>query len=305
MKNILSIGIQKITVFILGLSVITIPAYAVNVQTGQSYQGRVKLVFPRAGVSFILPAGWKGKVPNGKDVFLLGNNSLSAIGVIGIKKQTAAAILQEMRRPIPFLANTQLMLVGSVKRKGNTLFGLYRVQGSQVPMGAYVISVFANNGNVMAFLVAARVANVNRMSRDLQSMIASLAIPQSRSTPTPNPSLNRSTQGGNNASKSQLGRLLSGLKLTYMKTGSTTRTKINIYLCKNGSFYRTGNFGGVSGGSSIIGRNANRGRWTMAGAQGFVLHYNNGKVANMRVSFQGSKLFLNGVRYFKNGSAGC
>ncbi|VAW82208.1 hypothetical protein MNBD_GAMMA12-1035 [hydrothermal vent metagenome] len=298
MKSILSI--QQIAIFVIGVSVVTMPAYAVNVQTGQNYTGRVKLVFPNAGVSFVLPAGWKGGVPKGKDVFVLGSNGLSAIGVIGIKKQKASVILQEMRRPIPFLAKTQLMLVGSVKRKGNTLFGLYRVQGSQDPMGAYVISVFANNGNVVAFLVAARLAKVNRMSKDLQSMIASLTLPQTKKSRPSNV-----TDQGNNASNSQLGRMLSGLKLTYMKTGSTTRTKINIVLCKNGSFYKTENYGGVSGGGTIAGRNANRGRWTMAGTQGFVLHYNNGKVINKRVTFQGGKLYLNGVLYFKNGSAGC
>lgn len=236
-----------------------IPVFAVNVQPGQSYSGQVKLVFPGAGTSFVLPAGWKGGIPNGKEVFLLGNNSIRGAGIVGIRNQAAAAVLLEMRRPIPFLGSTQLILQGSVQRKGNVLIGLYRVQGAQVPMLAYVVSVFGNSGRVVSFLVAARETNINQLQQDVKIMMSSVVIGQ----PAAPPPIKQPT--GNNASNSRLGRLLNGMKLTYMQTGSTTRTRIDLYLCKNGTFYRTTNYGGVSGSASMAGRKANRGRWFMSG----------------------------------------
>ncbi len=291
-------GIATIIVFIYGL--VGASVYAVNVQPGQSYLGQVKLEFPNMGTSFMLPSGWTGIVPKGKEVFVLANNSLDGIGLIGIQRKAAATVLQEMRNPIPFLGNTKLILRGSVQRKGNSLFGLYQVQGSQVPMVAYVVSVFGDDGRVVAFLVAARQSNMAKLGQDMELMMASVTI---KKPVTPVNTV--IPGGGNNARNSELGRLLSGLKLTFMKTWSTTRTTIDIYLCKNGTFHRKEIYGGVSGPGTMVGRNANRGRWSMSGTQGFILHYNNGKVVNKRVTFQGSKLFLNGVRYFRNGSAGC
>ena len=281
------------------LGMVAASGHAQIVQPGISYSGQVRLNFPNAGVSFVLPAGWKGALPSGKGVFLMGNNTIAGIGVVGTKIKSASAVLNEMRKPVPFLLNTRLILAGSVQRKGNTLFGLYRVQGAQKPMAAYVVSVFGRNGRVVTFVVAANQARIQQLARDVQLMMASTTIKTGTAVVPPN------AAGGVNTNNSPLARLLSGLKLTYMKTGSYTRTKINLYLCKNGTFYRRTNYGGVDNNFSIAGRNASQGRWSMQGNQGFVLRFNNGSVVNMRVTFQGSKLFLNGVRYFRNGSAGC
>jgi len=163
-----------------------------------------------------------------------------------------------------------------------------------------VVSVFGSTGKVITFAIAAKQSNVQKLASDVDIMVASVVI----GAPTVASKTIASNQGN-----SPLAQLLSGLKLTYMKTGSVTRTRIDLYLCKSGKFFRINNSGGFSPGGagtlSMANRNKGQGQWTMMGTQGFILRYDNGAVANIIVTLQGTKLFLNGTRYFKNGSAGC
>ena len=98
---------------------------------------------------------------------------------------------------------------------------------------------------------------------------------------------------------------LSGRKLSYFYTATGYTEEDYIWLCPNGSFYKSGSSGGFGGGASGAFQSKNAGRWTVSGGvqRGtLVLAYNDGSTARYSVTRDGNKLFLDDKRYFRETS---
>ena len=267
----------------------SVPILFVQVSTGVTYTGPSQLHFPEAGVSFRLPAGWKGGIPPNQDVFVLGNNPIAGIGIISIKNTTRTEARSTMQQAIPFLGNTRLILAGKIQHRNNRLFGLYRVQGAKEPMAAYVVAVFTGRGKAVTFLIASRRKHIKRLSRDVTLMMNSVIIKR--------PVIN--------AGKAELINALKGKKLTHIQTGSTTRLRIDLYFCRDGTFRRRAHTGGVDATYSMYTSRSGNGFWEVQNDDTFVLKFTNGSNVTMTVTTKKGKVFLNGVRYYRAGAAGC
>ncbi|NNE07506.1 MAG: hypothetical protein HKN20_02980, partial [Gemmatimonadetes bacterium] len=95
---------------------------------------------------------------------------------------------------------------------------------------------------------------------------------------------------------------LTGRKLTYFFTRTGYTEEDYIWLCADGRFYHSMQGGGFGGGASGAFASSNGGRWSASGGAGagaLTLQYNDGQSATYALSLEGTKLFLDGKRYFR------
>jgi hypothetical protein len=98
-----------------------------DVEVGRQYGAGTRVRSPQSGVSFVIPSEWSGGVPEGGEVFLLGSQTRSGMGLISaLHDMTAQEIAGQLDEPQVLDDTLTLHPVGSAVMVGNQVTASYR-----------------------------------------------------------------------------------------------------------------------------------------------------------------------------------
>ena len=98
--------------------------------------------------------------------------------------------------------------------------------------------------------------------------------------------------------------MVRGYKLHYITSSTGYSNEEEIDLCAEGSFAKTGGGGAIGGRVSGTWQDSGSGQWSISRGE-LLLNYPNGQVESYEISLDGTKLLLNGYRYFRVATDRC
>ncbi len=262
------------------------------VQPDVQYQGETKLEFPDYGASIVIPAGWAAVLPKDGNVLLMRSKNFEAYIFATIEEMTVQGAQSAMSRAIGVGNGIVFHPKGQVRLKDSVLTADYSVIGSQSPLVGQVTTVVGKSGRAVSFMAASGPQDAERLGAGLSKISGSLSLGQ----PEPKPSDSQAK-----GTDSWMDRL-SGRKLSRFFTRSGYTEEEYIWLCPEGLFFKSSKSGGFGGGASGAFQAENAGKWMASGspeAGTLLLTYNDGSTTRYRLTHEGTKLFLDGKRYFR------
>lgn len=263
-------------------------AAAEEIAPGVEYQGPKRLGIARIGVSFVLPAGWTGGLPEGKEVFLVGKAGANGTLFLLAEEGTVAEARTLMSETIPIDEYTLTPTAGA-RVSGNKVTNDYSVMGGKDPLSAAATTVIGKTGWGVMVLAISTPGELPLFKRAARQIVRSIRFVRPKK-----PKL--STNG-------YWGRQFAGKRIVHFFTGSGYQEKQQILMCPSGEFLYRFNSGGYDmHGFSGAAQSKNGGRWSVSGdKRGGVLrlHYSDGRVAEYNLSEENGKLMLDGQRWYR------
>ncbi len=262
------------------------------VRPGVQYQGEAKLEFPEYGASIQLPAGWAAVLPKDGNVLLMRSQGFEAYVFAAIEEMTVQGAQGAMSQAITVGNGIVFHPRGQVQIKDSVLTANYSVKGSRTPLLGQVTTVVGESGRGVSFMAASGPQDAEKLRAALSKISGSLSLVQ------PKPESNDSQAKETGSWMEQL----SGRKLSRFFTRSGYTEEEYIWLCPEGLFFRSSKSGGFGGGASGAFQAENAGAWTVSGsldAGTLLLTYNDNSTTQYRLTHEGTKLFLDGKRYFR------
>ena len=260
--------------------------------------------YPNLGIKFTIPEGWKGAETDGG--FLMGSDSKPGLVIMLphevkdlniLKKEAEAGLYDE---GIALKKSSEFESIGK-EGIGAEFEGL--IQGEKAK--AYVAGIINPFGSGVTIMATTTISSYNNDYKELAKKIAmSLKFSQPVEPPV--------TQEWRNT--------LSGAKLTYLNssyssgasydgysTYSGYSSRHEITLCPNGYFsnYSSSSMSVDTGGAFAggAGNDNGQGKWSVVtnadGTPVLKLEFNNGEVSSYKLSYEDSKTYLSGSRYFR------
>ena len=260
--------------------------------------------YPYLGLKFTIPNGWKGGETEGG--YLIGSDTQPGLIILlphqvkdieALKQEAEAGIQEE---------GIMLKKVGPFETVGQEGVGALfegAVQGEAAK--AFVAAVINPFGAGVTIMAATAASGYNATYRELVNEIA-LSLKFSEPVEPPITEEWRNT--------------LKGAKLTYLNssydsgpsyggysTYSSYSSREEITLCASGtfSFYSSNSMSVDTGGAFADGGgdNSGEGTWTVAtngaGVPVLKLQFENGEINTYQLTYEDSKTYLNGSRYFR------
>ncbi len=274
------------------------PAPAQDIAPGVQYTGQATLSAPEYGASFVLPAGWVGMLPEGGEFFVMRSQQFDAYIFAAIDEMTVEAARKAMGEPIALGDGLVLRPSGPVQAAGRVLTADYDVAGARQPLAGHVRTTVGEHGLGLSLIAAAEPEHASRLRDAVRTIGESLTLAR----PAPEPAAAPPPRGGGAWADALRGR-----KLSYFFTRTGYTEEDYLWLCPDGRFFHSAQSGGFGGGASGAFQSSNAGRWSASGPPGegtLVLSYNDGRTARYALTLDGTKLFLDGKRYFRE-SSGC
>lgn len=286
---------------------------ATELAAGQLYPGGTRLEVTPYGVSFQVPEGWQGGWPEGTEVFLLESPGQSGRILLTLDEGSLAALEAYLARPITLDAVTQLTPEGAPRREGERVRADFDVSIDGVR--AAVVGRAVTDQMLAAATALAPQDAIAGVKAVAEAVITSFAVLPAT------PVASAPVASGWDA-------YLRGRHLVRFYSGSGYTEEEHVYLCSDGSFYRTMNSGGFGPGASGAYGGRGQGRWQTSGAPPasgeLLLIYGSGSVSRTstpgfdtqtsgpggeRVSyslaFDGDKLLLNDRRWLRDNNEVC
>ena len=281
---------------------------ATEVEPGVRYEGAVRLEFPPVGAAFDLPEGWAGMLPPDGEYFVMESQSFVGYVFAGIEEATVDDARTLMSVPIEVGDGVALHPTGTVAVEESVLTASYAVKGAPVPLVGQIRTIVGAHGWVVAFIGASAPESVEALTSALLSMGQSLTltappVAQTGASSAPGDAGPGTADG---ASGGPWFEQLNGYKLSYFFTRTGYTEEEYIWLCPDGRFYKTFSSGGFGGGASGAFESENGGRWSVSGpleSGTLLLVFNDGSTSRYHLTLEGTKLFLDGKRYFREGGA--
>ncbi len=266
------------------------------------YEGGTHLSIAALGLSFTLPSGFYGGIPQGSSVMILADNTNEITFIITANEMEAKNVFGEMQKQIPIDGGVYIAPIGMIKNEGNRWWGNYAVHGMPQETKGYGEIRLGEHGIGVGCIVLAFPASFDRAKKAAEEFFASLKF----SPP-------QQTQAASSAGINQpWDQYLKGQSLKFYYTQGDFSDTDFIHLCSNGTFTRNKrtSSGGVTGTGTMWG--GSHGTWQASG-QGdsgtLILHNQDGTRAEFRIQYgQGNKgtgLYLNGSRYYVEKSTQC
>lgn len=259
---------------------------------GRTYTGESTLEFPSLGASFTLPYGWAAVLPEGADLLVMQKESTGAYIFATGDEMTIAEANGVMGATIDLGDGVLLNPKTPARRNGNSLQNVYDVSGGEAPLLGYVQTIIGDAGVGVSFVGIAPPENRESLIAIVDRVAASLTL----ALPAPASSQRVADGAGDWTAE------LAGRKLTHFFTRTGYTEEDYMWLCADGRFYHSMQSGGFGGGASGAFASSSGGRWSTSGepaAGALTLHYNDGQSATYGLSLEGTKLFLDGSRYFR------
>jgi hypothetical protein len=270
-------------------------ALAVEIEPGVQYKGKTTLEAPEYGTSFILPSGWSGILPKGGELFIMKNQNFEGYVFAGIDQMTIKEAGDAMSQEIDLGDGIVFHPRSQVKRKESTLSAEYSVSGTEDSLVGQVTTIVGKYGWGVSFISASSSQDFAKLLKVVEKMSWSLSLVQPKGSAISSPE----------KSSSPWNEHLSGRKLSHFFTSSGYTEEDYIWLCASGRFFKSAQSGGFGGGASGAFQSGNAGFWSTSGgidAGTLVLTYNDGSIARYTLTFEGTKLYLDGKRYFREGA---
>jgi hypothetical protein len=292
--------VKKITFLLISI----LPAYAwsqTEIDYEVNYTENTQLVNSFYGISFNVPRGWFGKVPDGGTALILAEKTDQMNIMIMFNEFDPDKLLTEMQQEMTFQGIT-FVPAGNIRRDGMRWYGDYKVSGLQQEAKAQAdVRVGRYNTGIISILISPT-ATFEAGKKDLAALLSSVVF-----TPPEKPQYAAAagiTQPWN--------EYLKGRSLKYFYTQGQFSDTDFIDLCGNGTFvrYNEAISGGYTGSGFVAGGEV--GKWTATG-QGdhgilfltkqdgvkleFSIEYTNGS--------KGTGLYLAGKRYYIEISKQC
>ena len=269
-----------------------IEAAAEIVQPGVQYKGEAKLEFLDYGASMVLPAGWVAVLPKDGNDLLMRSEVFEAYIFATIEEMTVEGAQSAMSEAISVGNGIVFHLKGQVKLKDSVLTADYSVSGSRSPLVGQVTAVVGKSGRGVSFMAASGPQDAPKLRAALGRISGSLSLLRPKSE-----SIDSQAKGA-----SPWAEHLSGHKLSRFFTRSGYTEEEYIWLCPEERFFRSSKSGGFGGGASGAFQAENAGEWTVSGsldAGTLLLTYNDGSTTQYHLTHEGTKLFPDGKRYFR------
>ncbi len=259
---------------------------ATPIQPGQTYSNGVRLQAKEAGVSFTLPRGYHGALAPGVNAFVVGAATSTGRIIMTADAFSIEEARSTMAQAIDLGDGVQLLPKSAPAVAGRRLTGTYAISGVPTLSGR-VVTIVGPHGVGVALVAIAPAAELPEMTRAVTALEKSLTFSAPPRTPA------------NPATPAKSGEAeLSAVRLTRFYHGSGYSEKEVIHLCSNGTFRRGFNATSVSGLGSGVANSGNGGKYTLRGDQ-LQLEYGDGSRASYRVTRDGTKLLLNGKRWYR------
>ncbi|WKZ60132.1 MAG: hypothetical protein QY309_01335 [Cyclobacteriaceae bacterium] len=267
------------------------------------YEGNRQLKISSLGISFTIPSGWMGGVPQGSSVMVLAEASNEITLIVTASEMDEQSVFGELQKQIPIDGGISISPIGLVKKEGKRWWGNYRVDGVAQEMKGYVEARLGDHGVGVGCIVVALPGALERGKQGASQLLQSLTFAKPI-VPTTNTQAAGITQPWNEYLKHK--------SLKYYYTQGDFSDSDFITLCSDGSYARKKRTysGGVTGTGSL--NSTDYGRWKAQG-QGDVgtltLTSQDGSQAEFRIEYgQGNKgtgIYLNGNRYYAEATNEC
>ena len=268
--------------------------FAEVAEPGKTYQSGTFLEAPEFGFSFTIPKNWQGQLPPDQAIFVLSSPSHQGNIFLSLEQLNAEQVKRAMTEPSHW-GNIQMIPARKVAVRKNWYNMDYEVKGSQIPISAYAQTVVGNQGYSLLILALDEPKAMSGVKKSIDELSRSINW-QPPKTTIAKPSARQLTQ------------YLSNRKLIRLYTGSGYREKETINLCNNKRFVRYFESGGFGGGVSMVSQDNNQGTWTTSGSQQngqLTLQYDDASVSQYSLEVKKDGVYLNGSRFFRDGSADC
>lgn len=284
-------------------------------QPGRLYGGGTELAVPTLGLSITLPEGWKGMLPNNATTFVMESEATQANVFLLGDEISKEALRRTMSSPIPLDAGLLLQPAGDVRISDGWFEADYSVTG-QPTLRARIKAQTGMSGIALAIIAISDEARFDDAWSGADAVARSLRFSEPVQPPAP-PGLEGSWQD-----------YMTGRYVVRLYTGSGYYEEEHIWLCSNGSFFRSSSAGGSSsfGGASAAYGGRGEGVWKaegeLADSGQLILRYGatsfegNATFGSWQTSggpkelhydlrMADDKLYLNDKRWFRDGNERC
>lgn len=255
----------------------------VELRPGVEYAAGTRVQSTELGLSFEVPAGWKGGVPPGADAMLLASDVHPGLVVVlaqaGARPDEVASALSQ---PLPIDAGLILQPTGASTRQESRLTQRYEAEQPGVgPVVGVAEARITDGGGAIAFVAVGPVAEAARYGALVQALSGSVREVK-------RPSLANPT-----VPTGPLAERLSGRQLYYLKVQDGFSDTARIDLCRDGTVVRRSNSSGMSTGGvgtlTYAGQGGGRGAWTVTGDT-VVVTWEDGSTGSWPIKASGSGL---------------
>ena len=256
--------------------------------------------YPFLGIQFTIPENWFGRET--EIGYLLGSNTEPGfILLLTHESKTLISLKQEASKGIIDDNGTSLQLSGELDNLGDkAVGGIFSGLIEYQPAKSYISAVINPFGQGVMVMAATSTDSFSSRYVELAKEVAnSLKFAHPKESPV----------------ATEWKESLKGAKLTYMKTTggsdysgySGTSSRSEFLLCSNQQFsYYSSNsssFDINAGFGSSNSTNSGQGKWEVAtGGDGSALlnmYFNDGREFEYAITYEDSKTYLNGTRYFR------
>lgn len=262
---------------------------AEEIEPGVKYAGPKTLGIERIGVSFQLPAGWEGTLPQGEETFVIGRTGTSGYIFLVAEQATVAEATSAMSEAIP-MDTLVMMPKGQASAKGSTVTNEYTVSGGQAELVGKATAKLGSTGWGVMVLTVATPEDMPELEKAASAIVASVKIVKPKKPKV-------STTG-------YWGKMFAGKRIVRFYSGSGYHEQRQIAMCPDGRFIFSFDSGGFSmSGASGAFETKNAGTWSVAGgATGgtLTLRYNDGRESVYQLAETDGKLMVDGQRWLRD-----
>ncbi|MCU0358402.1 MAG: hypothetical protein MUE95_12560 [Cyclobacteriaceae bacterium] len=274
-----------------------------ELQENVRYEGNTKIKISALGIQFTIPSNWYGGVSAGSPYMVLADAGDEMTIIISADEMSEANVLREMQQQIALDENISIKPAGTIRKEGKRWYGDYSILGATQDLKCFVEVNLGDHNIGAAMILMAYPAAFDAGKRALSQLASSMQF----TAPVAAPAATASTGPDKPYSD-----YLKGKSLKYYYTQGDFSDTDFIHLCSNGTFTRSKNTisGGVTGTGSMWGKENGTWKATGQGSEGVLTLYNQDGTQNefrmqYREGTKGLGLYLNGYRYYVEGSSQC
>lgn len=243
-------------IFSLILAFYTVNLHAVELSVGEVYHAGTSVLSSEAGLSLTIPSGWLGAMPQGVNAFVIQRQGSQDTILVQAERMDKQSVVALMNQPIVLDQGVVLTPLGKTSEKSGIISGKYSVSGQYAHARSEIRSLVGEYGVSVALIGLG--FTEGEPGKTLDALVKSVKF----QAPGGGRKEEAATSGGGSQSWSDYMR---GRYIVYYYTGSGYHEEDHIWLCSDGSFYRSNSSGGFGDGASGAFGGKGSGRWSATG----------------------------------------
>ncbi len=292
--------------------------YAVELSPGVLYESGTKVQSSELGLSLTIPSGWQGALPQGVDAFIMQKQGAQDTVLVRADQVDKQSILAMMNQPITLDEGVILMPIGKAVERSGVIEGKYSVSGQYAEAQAEIRTLLGKHGVSVALIGLG--FSAGEPGKTLAKLTKSVRLEAPTQAQTGQPG------GASGGSGQKWSDYMRGRYIVYYYTGSGYSEEDHIWLCSDGTYFRSNSSGGFGGGASGAFGGKAAGRWDVKGtlpgdgiltlttgpgvSQGSTTFGDWSETrgpsqASFRLSLQSNKLYLDGTKWFRDKNQRC